>query len=603
MRIREMRIVGFQAFKETNSLVFESGINLIVGQNNSGKSSALRALQADLPDDRYRSPEKWKPEQLPMPEIHLTIEVSGEDIIGFVHSHKNISLPVQPNDPEVFLQKLLSMKRISVSFVNRPGQDCQSTYPSHGLFKLGNTQNPYNYSVSSINGIITFEGASSRGDALPNAVREIWRQNMFYFSAERLAIGESGNGYAKRLSPDARNLPNVLMSLLGESGDLFDKLVRHVRAIFPTVGNISVRMRPENSNLEIRVWPTEQRQEVNLSFPLNSSGTGVSQVVAILTAIITLKSAVIVIDEIDNFLHPAAVKNLLRIIQTEYSENQYIISTHAPEVISSSNPSNILIMKRIENNSQFETIKLDDLEKFRSVAQYLGISVADVFAAENVVWVEGPTEELCFPYLFEVGAGEQLPRNTKFISVIATGDFFSKRRDYNLVWEVYDRLSSASNSLVTSVSFSFDSERLTTEEKQDLFKKSRGLVRFLPRRHLECYLLDPTALAEFINQRDIENKISITHKNIEEEIAFFASKQPFLIKEWDGNINNVDWQKNVDAAKLISEIVQKISHSRVYFNKKTDTLKLLQIIEPIMIEELTTFVAKLVNKYPDVHPF
>jgi AAA15 family ATPase/GTPase len=45
-----------------------------------------------------------------------------------------------------------------------------------------------------------------------------------------------------------------------------------------------------------------------LGFSLDSSGTGVSQVVAILTVMAMFTQAVIVIDEINSFLHPAAAK-------------------------------------------------------------------------------------------------------------------------------------------------------------------------------------------------------------------------------------------------------------------------------------------------------
>ena len=143
--------------------------------------------------------------------------------------------------------------------------------------------------------------------------------DMFYFMAERLTIGEAGTGHAVRLAPNAANLPNVLHTLSNERGDVFKKLLAHMREIFPTVGSLSVRSRPDNNNFEIRVWPTEAMERVELSFPLNSSGTGVAQTIAILTAIMTIENAVIIIDEINSFLHPAAVKALLRIFSISMS--------------------------------------------------------------------------------------------------------------------------------------------------------------------------------------------------------------------------------------------------------------------------------------------
>ena len=135
----------------------------------------------------------------------------------------------------------------------------------------------------------------------------------------------------------------------------------------------------------MRVWPTEARERVELSFPLISSGTGVSQVIALLTAILTVDKAVIIIDEINSFLHPAAVKAMLRILQTQFMQHQYIISTHAPEVIGFSNPKTIHLVKRTGYESSIERLDLAKVGNFREVAEHLGVSMADVFAAERII--------------------------------------------------------------------------------------------------------------------------------------------------------------------------------------------------------------------------
>ncbi len=127
----------------------------------------------------------------------------------------------------------------------------------------------------------------------------------------------------------------MLHTLHNERGDVFRQLVHHLREVLPTVGNLSVRTKPAIGHfLEVRVWPTDTMERVDLSFPLNSSGKGVAQVIALLTAIMSVDKAVVIIDEINSFLHPAAVKALLRILQTQYQQHQYIISTHAPPLLS-----------------------------------------------------------------------------------------------------------------------------------------------------------------------------------------------------------------------------------------------------------------------------
>ena len=126
-----------------------------------------------------------------------------------------------------------------------------------------------------------------------------------------------------------------------------------------------------------------------LAFSLSASGTGLSQVLAILTAAMTLEKCVIVVDEVNSFLHPAATKTLLRILTTIYSSHQYIISTHAAEVISFAANKTILSVKKKGYQSAISSLVLSGPNSFREVADSLGISMADVFSSDRVLWVEG----------------------------------------------------------------------------------------------------------------------------------------------------------------------------------------------------------------------
>ncbi|MCD2178269.1 ATP-dependent nuclease [Rhizobium sp. C1] len=426
----------------------------------------------------------------------------------------------------------------------------------------------------------------------------VTQQNTFCFNAERMSIGESAHAHAERLTENANNLPSVLLTLQGERGDTFNKLVQHIREVFPTVGNLSVGPVFNNGNIEVRIWPTIAMPRRELSFPLNNSGTGVAQVIAILTAIMTIEDAVIVIDEINSFLHPAAVKTLLRILQTEYNQHQYIISTHSPEVISFSNPSTVHLVKRSGYESTVHKLNLNQVEDFREVADHLGISMADVFAADNVIWVEGPTEELCFPLVYSRSTNKTLPPGTAFISVVATGDLSRKKRDRQLVGEIYERLSSTGSPLVKSVKFGFDSEQLSEAEKEDMRKESKGRMHFLPRRHFECYLLDPSAITAFLNEKDGQSNESHTSELVSSKLTELAASPKFSISEWNGDLSSEAWLEKVDAAKLIGETCKALSEQRVTFNKKADSLFLLKHTlenNPNSLKSLTDYVCELVD--------
>ena len=600
MKLRKMRVEGFQSFGDSGDIELADGFNLIIGQNNGGKSALLRSICCPLADDRHRTPIRWETFELPTPVSKLNIQVSGDELRrGLLRFGGQYRIPApQPVGHNEFLENLWNLNSLEFELIRTPGNPARMQhYPSHRIFNLEPGAHSSTLIVGGQNGTVALLGMEvGNADSLPNLVEIMWQEDMFAFTAERMTIGESGHGLATRLTANASNLPAVLLTLNGNRGDVFAKLVSHLREIFSTVGNLSVTP-TANGSIEVRIWPTAAMERVELSFPLNSSGTGVSQVIAILTAIMTAENAVIIIDEINSFLHPAAVKALLRVLQTEYAHHQYIISTHAPEVIAFCNPKTIHLVKRDGYESVVERLDLTEVGQFREVAEHLGVSMADVFAAERIIWVEGPTEEMSFPYLYQQMSGEPMPRGTIFTSVAATGDF-NRKRDRAIVYEVYSRLSSAAATLVVSVVFSFDTEELSDADKENMVRDSGGRLKFLPRRHIECYLLDPSAIATMIVGKDPKSAETATPDAVKIGLIALASDMKFHIAEWNSDLTDDVWLAKVDAAKMISEVTATLSEQRATFNKKEDSLGLIRDIHirnTANLEPLYNYVQSLVD--------
>lgn len=597
MKLLSARIRGFQSYTDSGDINFTDGINLIVGQNNAGKSALLRALQPVLPDDRHRTPAIWEESLLARPRVQLNIELFGEDFRREMFRINQCFIPVQEGiNYQAFALEFLAQSKIDMRVDHYPNQRFTAPFPSHQQFVWDGRGPKFSAILSTNDGELVINHTTGGLDNLPELTHRIWEREMFYFSAERMNIGQSSPNHETRLTPNATNLPAVLFTLSGDRGDLFQKLVRHLREVFSTVGNLSVRPLT-NGSIEIRIWPTDAMERVELSFPLLQSGTGVSQVISILTAVMTVDRAVIIVDEINSFLHPAAVKALLRILQTDYAHHQYIISTHAPEVIGFSNPRTIHLVKRADYESSIINLNLEDVDAFKGVAEHLGVSMSDVFAADRIVWVEGPTEELCFPLLYQSATGQSLPRGTIFTSVMATGDFMAKRRDKKMVYEIYQRLSQVAVPLVVSVAFSFDSENLSDAEKDNMRRDSNGAMHFLQRRHIECYLVNSTAIAAFIRGKNID-PIDLSEATVTAKLDELSTSDAFRIAEWSGDISDPAWLARVDAANIIATACAELTDYRVTFNKKDDTLALLQGVltaNPDDLSELTEYVRSLVE--------
>lgn len=599
MRLLNARVVGFQSFADSGELSFGPGINLLVGQNNAGKSALLRGLQLHMANDRHRTPEGWLDAALPSPYTDFLFEVSGEELkTATLESGRQMIIPGPYDVVEgavPYAASFLARSDIRVRIKRGANTSFSASYPSHGQFHYQTGDPKMGAVLYSVDGTLELEQHNSGQDTIPPALEQIWQTQMFYFSAERLSFGRTDIAYVNRLDPTASNLAAVLNTIAGDRGDIFRRLVAHLRELFPSVGNLSTRVAPDAQNMvEVRVWPTENQERPELSFPLTHSGTGVAQVIAILTAVLTIDKACIIIDEINSFLHPSAIKALLRILQTDYAQHQYIISTHAPEVISFSNPSSIHLVKRSGYNSTVEPLDAGDLGSLRLVAAHLGVSMADVFAAERIIWVEGETEELIFPFLFRQTMGP-VPRGTVFATVAATGDFGAKRRDRRMVYEAYARLSEAVATMPISVIFGFDTETLTAAEKADMTRDSGGRLRFLPRRHLECYFVDPIALAQ--RMRDKDATTIIDPAAVSAKLLELAASPRFRTGTIAPDLTSEQWLAEVDAAKLLSALFSASSDARIEYEKTTDGIEIVKLMlarDPSTLTSLTEYVASLV---------
>ena len=145
--------------------------------------------------------------------------------------------------------------------------------------------------------------------------------------------------------------------------------------------------------------------------------------------------------------------------------------------------------------------------------------------------------------------------------------------------------------------FSFDTEKLGDHQKSEMAKEANGNLLFLPRRHFECYLIDPEAIANLIVAKDPASIGVATLETVAEKLAELASEVAFKIPEWKGNLADVDWLAKVDAAKLIGRVTTVISEQRATFNKKEDSLALLKdmlVRQPESLRLLYDYVASLV---------
>ncbi|WP_411196245.1 AAA family ATPase [Rhizobium sp.] len=600
MLISEMSLENYASFASSGRMKFGPGINFVVGQNNTGKSALLGSLRSAFPQNPHRNELVFRSEELPQSTQSGIAMFSGSSLMrSWLRQGFHIALLVnsgqQTFPPELssfFLNESWAAefeRGNPFGFRLRNPPHITPSNPTWAMFRPTTA------------GPAFVSWGNSTGNDFATITANCWSDSLFFFDAQRYNIGRCSITLSEKLQSDAGNLPAVLMRMQGNQGDLFKSLTQHMRDIFPSVKNLSVSSPNSSDALEILVWPLVEQRHKELATPLDESGTGLSQVLSILTVAMTMERAVIVIDEISSFLHPAAAKALVRILESHYPQHQYIISTHSSEVISACTPATVHLVTKTDFTSSIVPLDVASITDLRALTGELGVSMTDVFAADRVIWVEGPTEEAAFPYIFEQmrddNSAEQREKSPQFTAVVATGDFTSKRTRHELVFDIYSRLSGATAALAGAATFAFDAEELTPQQMVGLKKRANHRLLFLPRRMFECYLVHPGAIATVINSSLEDDPVSIA--DVEAFLRGNGGSPKYkAAKTWNDDWYHEAWLKAVDAAMLIKDMFDRLSGARIAYNKRIHSFAIIKEIlatEPGFADQLIEFVKELVT--------
>ena len=555
-------------------------MNLIVGQNNVGKSSLLRSLTLGFQARPHVSEITQPTPTTPLnPQSKATVELgtTGPEVREIMLTSGTaqyfVALPpgfdATPSTMPKFLGSLVESQDLCLEFnvvTSDPNSNAIfaiSRFPSHGQFSLG-AAGSINCAQANIRPDRQgFDVSGPTGQQAPNEMgmqlAPLLRQRIYLFRAERMQISRANFGHSFILQPDCSNLAEVLNMLSSDNSALYREVVGLVGEIIPSVRWVSVVPIP-NNQVEIRVWQVdESTQASHLAIPLDECGTGVGQVLAMLYVVVTSKQPrVILIDEPASFLHPGAARKLLSILG-KYEQHQYIISTHSPEIISISRSSPIFLVRSEGAESKIDRIDPTQLEDAKLALDEVGARLSDVYGADNIVWVEGPTEVECFPLIAEkFGLGDA---GTVFCPIRNTGSITSKRTREQILG-IYRSLSQPKALNPPALAFVFDRERLSNRDVDDL--ERHKAVRILNRKMYENYIIDAGAITDVLNNTE-------TFRGTSE----VTTDQVKLLLQQDIGDESIE---TIDGAGILERLFSELSDGKEEYRKTTHSVDLTRIL-------------------------
>lgn len=588
MHISEFQLNNYKSYLKSETLKLLPGINVIVGRNHAGKTALLEGLSLNFPNKPYRSSRVRRRagsrEDTPSSAV-FSFTISRDELWEILSGLSSAFAIPLPSKEEIVTMEMLHESQHVLRFIDKVFKHEQFTFqvgfdsannnqrisntrfPAWGMYEAAGFHDQRTFALCSINddGKLVMNHTqenSPDGFDLGITVAGVLRERIYNFRAERFVLASTQTGTSIRLASDASNLAEVLENLQGQNPGKFRVLNNYLRDVFPQIYEVSVRRDPANGlQREVIIYEEESLNKED-AIPLSDSGTGVGQVLAMLYVLVSSEyPQIIIIDEPQSFLHPGAVRKLFEIFGV-HAQHQYIIATHLPNVVAAAEPVQIiLVRKQRGQESTLREIDKDDTEELRLTLHEVGARLGDVFGADYILWVEGPTERDCFPLILKKLRPTRL-RGTEFVPVLSVDEALGK--EANRVIRTYERLSQGRNLLPPATGFIFDRECRTAPAIADLARQAGRTVKFLKRRMYENYLLKPKAIEAVLLNAGLTQaevtEVEIKHW-LDQEIGkpdYYCPKLP----------EREPWVEYIDGALLLQNLFSQFSAARLSYESR-----------------------------------
>lgn len=399
-------------------------LNILVGQNNIGKSTLLQSIEMLISDNKNNR------------DISMKTKLE----FGFCPTEKEIqdSFGITPYSLETNYPNIGYGKNFINRYMTFELQHIKTSGGEQFLLSDIPELSKKDFEIATRNDSFKYLGKNY----ISNHMRAL---KLIKLSADRNLVPEVQNS-SQKVSEDGTGATNLIRQYLNLA-NLPNEIVEN-----DILNALNQIMKPENHFERIMCQEIEtidgasSKWEVQLvnengKIPISNSGSGLRTILLVLIKLFletrerenyvlenSLKNTVFIFEELENNLHPAIQRNLFEFLYQWAKENnsQIFLTTHSTVPINMFSGRDNVTLTHIkkENNRIITNSALSFIEN-EDILMNLGVRASDILQSNAVIWVEGPSDRIYINKWIELYSAGTLKENIHYQILFYGGKLLS----------------------------------------------------------------------------------------------------------------------------------------------------------------------------------
>lgn len=488
LKIKNYKCFGedFQGFEQILP------VNIIIGRNNSGKSSLLDLVRYAI------KPFGLSQSNLSnsLPEVMLEGELL-ESEVKRVFS-ENVSQGGIPGHNHWEFGKRIVGSRLSITIASDGSKGYRSIFPNIDL--------PQNIIEQYLNQLASSKTNPFYGKRYKLLAAE---RNLLPETNGDNFIDNSGNGITTLIQRflNRAELPSDLVeeSLLTDLNKILEPDISFVRILVQQIAN--------------EKWEVFLEEKLKGRIPLSLSGSGLKTILLVLCYLTLIPchektethNYIFAFEELENNLHPALQRKLFLYLRdfAVINNTTIFLTTHSNVVIDLfSNDEEAQLIHVKHDGKYAKTQKVGEYFSKKSILEDLDIRASDLLQSNGVVWVEGPSDRIYVNKWISLWSDGQLREGAHYQCVFYGGRLLSHltaKISKDELLQLVNIFLVNSNSAVI-----IDSDKRSRNQKINETKKR--INSELTKANSVCWITNGKEIENYIPRDVIEKHLNISVK-------------------------------------------------------------------------------------------